>query len=105
MTQKQIKNKLEALNHVGSLMMLVDFLREEHDLYGNPEELTNNDICNRISIVCSIMKIQYMNQIVPVQKVHQGDLEESISCIKAEREKEIQSGLNQLKTMSKSKRK
>lgn len=86
MNQKQIKDKLEALNHKGCLMMLTDFLNE---WYNNPNIQQDEEsyISRGVATIAARLKVQYMNDIVPIEKSTQIDIENAIEIVKSENKK------------------
>lgn len=86
MTQKQVKDKLASINTPGALMMLFDFLSET-DHFGKPlkECIEQEEIAKQVASIVARLKVRYVSEITPVEKVLQIDLEESIKSIKAEK--------------------
>lgn len=79
MNQKQIKQKLESLKYPGTLMMLVDFLREEHyDM-----EVTDEECGREVSKIAAKLRVMYENGIVPVERTKQLDIVEEIEKLSA----------------------
>lgn len=58
---KEIKQKLDALQHAGTLPMLVDFINVWKGLNGGDSDF----VTELIAKVTAHLKVQYMNEITP----------------------------------------
>ena len=76
---KTTKIKLDALQHPGTLQMLVDFWEECPR--SKPSGL---DVIELVATTAVRLKVMYMNDITPVRKVVQKTLEQEIAEVKGE---------------------